>query len=61
MWDPSFNKAEYTICYEDRFIGLMEVPFESFDHENIPFHRVQLFKHRGDIVWDRANRIDRVF
>jgi len=61
MWDPSFNKAEYTICYEDRFLGLMEVPFESFDHENIPFHRVWLFKHRGDIVWDREKRIDRVF
>jgi len=61
MWDPKFNKAEYSICYEDRFLGLMEVPFESFDHENIPFHRVWLFKHRGDIIWDRENRIDRVF
>jgi len=61
MWDPSFNKAEYTICYEDRFLGLMEVPFESFDHENIPFHRVWLYKHRGDIVWDREKRIDLVF
>lgn len=61
MWDPLLNKAEYTICYEDRFLGLMEVPFESFDRENIPFHRVWMFKHRGDVVWDREKRIDLVF
>lgn len=61
MWDPLLNKAEYTICYEDRFLGLMEIPFESFDRENIPFHRVWMFKHRGDVVWDREKRIDLVF
>eukprot|EP00727_Mastigamoeba_balamuthi_P000715 m51a1_g10640 hypothetical protein (1092) ;mRNA; r:11564-15406 len=60
-WDPSFNPAEWTVGYEDRFLGMMEVPLEEYDTENIPFHRVWLFKRRGEIVWDRENRVDMVF
>jgi uncharacterized protein (UPF0248 family) len=60
-WDSALNKAEYSIGYEDRFLGIMEVAFEDFDTEAIPFHRVWLFKHRGDIIWDRENRVDKLF
>ncbi|KAH3767389.1 RNA 2',3'-cyclic phosphodiesterase [Pelomyxa schiedti] len=60
-WDPTFNLNEFTMCYEDRFLGLMEVPVNEFDMENIPFHRVWLFKRNGEIVWDREKRIDVLF
>jgi len=27
-WDPKYNKEEFTIVYEDRFEGDIEIPFD---------------------------------
>ena len=60
-WDPALDTAEFTMCHQDRFGGLREVPFDMFDHNSLAFHRVWVFKHQGTVVWDRENRIDQVF
>jgi len=68
MWDPSSNKEDYAIGYEDRFTGVKEMHLTSWkreveDEAFIPFHRVVHFRRRSDnvVVWDRRKRIDLVF
>ncbi|KAI1699769.1 ras family domain-containing protein [Ditylenchus destructor] len=62
--DSRFNVDEFTLCYEDRFDGLLEMPLAAFEMEDkqsdefIPMHRVWLLKKNGKIVWDRRNRLD---
>lgn len=61
--DPRFNPDEFIISYEDRFVGLMEVPVSKFTTDTysdvfIPMHRIWLIKQNGRIVWDRKNRLD---
>ncbi|KAF1844016.1 uncharacterized protein K460DRAFT_287753 [Cucurbitaria berberidis CBS 394.84] len=73
-WDPSLDPADYIIGYEDRFLGARETGLEKWkteqtDEEFIPQHRILYFKKRGgdsegakgEVVWERATRIDRVF
>lgn len=74
-WDPSLDPADYIIGYEDRFLGARETSLEKWkteqtDEEFIPQHRILYFKKRGgdgsdggkgEVVWERATRIDRVF
>lgn len=47
--------------YDDRFEGIMEVPFNEFDLESIPLHRIRIFKQNGVIVWSRNDRVDALF
>jgi uncharacterized protein (UPF0248 family) len=71
-WDPSLDPSDYIIGYEDRFLGAKETGLEKWkteqtDEEFIPQHRILYFKKRsedggdGEIVWERATRIDKVF
>ncbi|CAN9079361.1 unnamed protein product [Alternaria alternata] len=71
-WDPSLDPSDYIIGYEDRFLGAKETGLEKWkteqtDEEFIPQHRILYFKRkggedgRGDIVWERATRIDKIF
>ena len=71
-WDPSLNPSDFIIGYEDRFLGAQEIGLEKWkseqtDEEFIPQHRILYFKRRnegdkaGEVVWERATRIDRVF
>ena len=60
-WDPALDTAEFTMCHQDRFGGLREVPFDMFDHNSLAFHWVWVFKHQGTVVWDCENHIDQVF
>ncbi|KAH7401380.1 hypothetical protein BKA66DRAFT_450322 [Pyrenochaeta sp. MPI-SDFR-AT-0127] len=71
-WDPSLDPTDYIIGYEDRFLGARETSLEKWkteqtDEEFIPQHRILYFKKRGgadargEVVWERATRIDRVF
>jgi uncharacterized protein (UPF0248 family) len=71
-WDPSLDPSDYIIGYEDRFLGAKETGLEKWkteqtDEEFIPQHRILYFKRkggedgRGDLVWERATRIDKVF
>eukprot|EP01118_Nematostelium_gracile_P015911 TRINITY_DN6472_c0_g1_i1.p1 TRINITY_DN6472_c0_g1~~TRINITY_DN6472_c0_g1_i1.p1 ORF type:complete len:713 (-),score=167.58 TRINITY_DN6472_c0_g1_i1:18-2156(-) len=66
-WDHSFDKDEILIGYEDRFDGMKEALFVTWEAKDvteetfIPWHRVQYFKHKGEVVWDRKTRMDKVF
>ncbi|KAI4634436.1 hypothetical protein J4E83_001754 [Alternaria metachromatica] len=71
-WDPSLDPSDYIIGYEDRFLGAKETGLEKWkteqtDEEFIPQHRILYFKKkggedgRGDVVWERATRIDKIF
>ncbi|KAF0695162.1 Aste57867_14007 [Aphanomyces stellatus] len=71
LWDDQINQHEVVVGYLDRFIGVMERPITSFNWGDmaalshtetaIPKHRIQYFKWKGDIVWDKRCRLDRVF
>lgn len=70
-WDPSLDPSDYIIGYEDRFLGVRETGLEKWrteqtDEEFIPQHRILYFRKKdtdikGQLVWERATRIDRVF
>ncbi|KAG9191757.1 hypothetical protein G6011_10491 [Alternaria panax] len=71
-WDPSLDPSDYIIGYEDRFLGAKETGLEKWkteqtDEEFIPQHRILYFKKKGsengsgDVVWERATRIDKIF
>jgi uncharacterized protein (UPF0248 family) len=71
-WDPSLDPSDYIIGYEDRFLGARETGLEKWkteqtDDEFIPQHRILYFKKKGgddgkgEVVWERATRIDKVF
>lgn len=70
-WDGSVTSADFVVGYEDRFIGIMERPFDAFTWADlstlaqtvtaIPRHRIVYFMYRGRIVWDKRNRTDDVY
>ncbi|EFA82401.1 hypothetical protein PPL_04826 [Heterostelium album PN500] len=57
-WEASMNTDvdDFTILYEDRFIGLMEVAFSKFELGAIPLHRVKSYKYKNNLIWDRPSR-----
>lgn len=71
QWDEKLNPEDFTVGYLDRFLGIIENSFSSFDWEDItsvdqtilaiPRHRIQYFKYHDDIVWDKNKRLDCVF
>lgn len=73
LWDSTvIDVAHVTVGYLDRFTGLQEEAFEVFNwHDDlvdaechelvIPRHRIQFFRYRGYLLWDRRTRIDHVF
>ena len=58
LWDSSYNRADFTIGYEDRFLGVLEMPFDEFIVSEVPKHRIRYFKQKGTIIWDRTRRIN---
>lgn len=65
-WDTTFDQDLYTIVYKDRFLGMKEQAFTAFhtdeSHDDwMPWHRVWQFKCNGEVVWDRKERIDKIF
>ncbi|XP_010742632.3 leukocyte receptor cluster member 9 [Larimichthys crocea] len=73
LWDPSVDASEFVVGYVDRFLGVLERPFNDFNWDAnpcdcdyttelaLPRHRIQYFTYRGHRVWDRHSRTDRVF
>ena len=71
LWDESLPVHQFTIGYLDRFRGIIEKSFSEFSWEDlasvdfdvfaIPQHRIQYFKYRDVIVWEKKNRTDNVF
>lgn len=61
-WDARFDARRFTVVYEDRARGDVEVPFLDFvPGGDVPWHRVQALREDGAVVWDRRARVDRVF
>ena len=74
-WDPALDCSQFWIVYTDRFTGLVTIPLTEFVSRNtdptatglcdssIPQHRIQqiFYQTNENIVWDKQNRIDRVF
>ena len=47
--------------YEDRFLGIMEIPYEEFELKtDIPSHRIKFFKKNGELVWDRTTKVNKL-
>ncbi|XP_029441093.1 leukocyte receptor cluster member 9 [Rhinatrema bivittatum] len=71
QWDEHLPKDCFVVGYLDRFLGIIEKPFAAFSWEDlasvgydvlaIPKHRIQYFKYRDLIVWDKSTRTDNVF
>ncbi|XP_053871034.1 leukocyte receptor cluster member 9 isoform X1 [Malaclemys terrapin pileata] len=71
LWDRQLPPGEFTVGHLDRFSGVREDAFTAFCWEDlasvgpevlaIPQHRIQYFKYRGRVVWDKASRLDDVF
>jgi len=71
MWDNALERDEFLVGYLDRIDGLKEKYFNAFSWEDIasvdytvlaiPKHRIQYFKYKDVIVWDKRCRLDNVF
>ncbi|XP_033102588.1 uncharacterized protein LOC117105530 [Anneissia japonica] len=71
QWDPELSPRHFIVGYLDRFLGILEQPFEAFSWVDIatvdlntlaiPRHRIQYFKYQDEIVWDKRVRLDNVF
>ncbi|XP_071953283.1 uncharacterized protein [Antedon mediterranea] len=71
QWDPELKSSHFIVGYLDRFLGVLEQPFDDFSWVDIatvdlntlaiPRHRIQYFKYHDEIVWDKRVRLDNVF
>jgi len=73
QWDERMDSCEFIVGYVDRFVGLQEKAFDEFSFKNfvdvhfekqefgVPQHRIQYFKWKGNIVWDKTVRMDYIF
>ncbi|KAF8563351.1 hypothetical protein P879_08934 [Paragonimus westermani] len=71
MWDDRIPEDCITIGYEDRFLGIVEKPFDAFSWDpldsldyytfGIPEHRIQYFKYKHVVVWDKRILLDNVY
>ena len=71
LWDPDLPSEDFTVGYLDRFIGIQEKGFKEFSWEDIasvgadvlavPKHRIQYFKYKKTIVWDKRSQTDNFF
>ena len=55
---PENKDKVYSLCYTDRYLGLLEMPVKMFMEkaETTPLHRILIFKCNGEVIWDRKNR-----
>ena len=71
QWDDALPTENFSVGYLDRFIGIQEKKFTDFSWEDIasvdynvlaiPKHRIQYFKYKDVKVWDKQERMDKVF
>uniref|UniRef100_A0A8B9KCT4 C3H1-type domain-containing protein n=1 Tax=Astyanax mexicanus TaxID=7994 RepID=A0A8B9KCT4_ASTMX len=64
LWDSSVDPTDFVVGHLDRFLGVLERPFADFSWDTqmtIPQHRIMYFSYKGQHVWDRDSRTDRVF
>lgn len=54
---PENSDKEYSLCYNDRYLGLLEMPVRTFvEKGEVPLHRIQIFKCNGQIIWHRKTK-----
>jgi hypothetical protein len=41
------------IGYEDRFLGILEIPVDEYQQSEVKVTRIQYFKQNDQVVWDR--------
>jgi len=59
-WDPRFDADACEIVLLDRHAGTKVIAFRDYlPNGPIPWHRIVGFRYRGEVLWDRASRIDR--
>jgi uncharacterized protein (UPF0248 family) len=58
QWDPALNSEEFVLGFEDRFLGVIELPVKDFLPRDIPSHRIRYYKKNGELVWDRRSKLD---
>lgn len=59
-WDPRFDADACEIVLADRPAGTKVIAFRDFlPNGPIPWHRIIGFRYRGEMLWDRATRVDR--
>lgn len=59
-WDPRFDADACEIVLADRPAGTKVIAFRDYlPNGPIPWHRIIGFRYRGDVLWDRGERIDR--
>lgn len=64
--DPSIQSNLFRIGYTDRFNGIQEINLIDFItlkneiiyNTGVPFHRIQYFKYKTTIVWDRQTKLN---
>jgi len=72
QWQKELSPEDFIVGYLDRFLGVQEKAFGAFSWDDIaavddcavlaiPKHRIQYFKYRGTLIWDKASRLDNVF
>jgi len=72
QWQKELKSEDFTVGYLDRFLGVQEKDFGEFSWDDIatvddfavlaiPKHRIQYFKYRGTVIWDKVSRLDNVF
>jgi uncharacterized protein (UPF0248 family) len=68
QWDPVYRSEDFVIGHLERFEGIKEMPLnlwlkESTEEDFIPQHRIKYFKKTPseEVVWNRDDRIDKVF
>ena len=64
LWDPALPEDGFTVGYLDRFVGILEEDFygdADLVWTDVPEHRIQWFRYRGVVVWDKSARLDLVF
>lgn len=71
LWDEALPTEKFSVGYLDRFVGIIEKPFTAFSWEDlasvdynvlaVPKHRIQYFKYLDIKVWDKKDRMDKIF
>lgn len=60
-WDPRFDPARFTLGVSRREGGIKRLALSAFTPGgDIPWHRVMFVEADGEVVWDRANGVDRI-
>jgi uncharacterized protein (UPF0248 family) len=65
MWDDAYDASDFIVGYMDRFDGMMEIALNEFlpidKGGDIAYHRIYYFRQGPVVMWDRNNRIDKIF